>query len=113
MYDLTLYRARKLRKNLTEAEKKLWRVVRKKQLIGLRFRKQVPIGIYIADFICFEKHLIIEIDGGQHCENIEYDKKRTLWLEHQGFQVIRFWNNEVMNDIDAVATVILDICSER
>lgn len=112
MYDQTLRRARNLRKNLTKTEQKLWQALRKKQLAGLRFRKQVPIGSYIADFICYEKRLIIELDGGQHSENRAYDEKRTIWLEDQGFRVIRFWNNDVMNDINAVASVILDLCSE-
>jgi very-short-patch-repair endonuclease len=108
----TLCRVRNLRKNLTNAERKLWRVLRKKQLSSLRFRRQVPIGPFIVDFICFEKRLVIEVDGGQHDENKEYDEKRTIWLEDQGFRVIRFWNNEVMNNINGVATFILTMCSE-
>jgi very-short-patch-repair endonuclease len=87
-------------------------VLRKKQLSSLRFRRQVPIGPFIVDFICFEKRLVIEVDGGQHGENKEYDEKRTIRLEDQGFRVIRFWNNEVMNNINGVATFILTMCSE-
>ncbi|MCI0441106.1 MAG: endonuclease domain-containing protein [Chloroflexi bacterium] len=99
-------RARELRKNMTDAERKLWQHLRHNQLEGQRFRRQHPIGPYIVDFFCFEKKLIVEIDGGQHSEQVEYDTQRTRWLESRGFRVLRFWNNQVMNEIDAVREVI-------
>ena len=82
---------------MTPQEKKLWYVIRNRQFFGYRFRRQFPIGNYIVDFICREKKIIIEIDGGQHNEpkNIEYDNKRTEYLKSEGFQVVRFWNNEI------------------
>lgn len=100
-------RARDLRGNPTEAEKVLWRHLRLKQLGGHRFRRQHPIGNYIVDFFCFEKGLVIEIDGGHHSERQEYDQVRTMWLESCGYRVLRFWNNEVMRDIEAVKSAIL------
>ena len=82
---------------MTPQERKLWYVIRNRQFFGYRFRRQFPIGNYIVDFICREKKIIIEIDGGQHNEpkNIEYDNKRTEYLMSEGFQVVRFWNNEI------------------
>src|SRR5579863_4448835 len=99
-----LLNARQLRKNLTPAEIKLWQRLRRKQLAGLRFRRQVTIGKYIVDFICYEARLIIEIDGGQHNEDeiAQYDRYRDKWLEAQGYKVIRFWNNEVLGQIENV-----------
>src|SRR3970282_1659849 len=95
-------RARELRSNLTDAETKLWQHLRRKQLVGHRFRRQVPLGHYIADFVCFEARLIIEVDGGQHGEQLAYDSARTVWLESQNFRVIRFWNNDVLGNIEGV-----------
>lgn len=96
--------ARKLRKNQTPQEAKLWNILRNHQLHNLEFRRQHPIGEYIVDFICRPKKLIIELDGGQHnCpENIEYDKKRTEYLKSRGYHVLRFWNNDVDCNIDGV-----------
>lgn len=89
---------------MTVQERKLWNIIRNRQFFGYRFRRQFPIGQYIVDFVCREKKIIIEIDGGQHNEinNIEYDKKRTVFLNAEGFKVIRFWNNEIDNNIDGV-----------
>ena len=89
---------------MTNQERKLWNIIRNRQFFGYRFRRQFPIGQYIVDFVCREKKIIIEIDGGQHNEinNIEYDKKRTAFLNSKGFKVIRFWNNEIDNNIDGV-----------
>ena len=98
----TIEQARKLRKNMTDAETRIWQLIRKRQVMGLKFRKQAPIGPYIADFVCYERKLVIEIDGGQHKDREAYDARRTEWLESQGFEVIRFWNNEVLKDPDAV-----------
>ena len=94
--------ARALRANQTEAEKRLWWRLRDKQVEGFRFRRQVPIGPYIADFVCPSEKLIIEVDGGQHAENEEYDAARTALLEDAGYRVLRFWNNEVFENLDGV-----------
>jgi len=88
-----------LRKELTPAEGKLWSRIRNDQL-GVNFRRQHAIGIYIPDFVCIHKKLIIELDGSQHLEQEEYDKERTKYLETQGYRVIRYWNNDVMNNIE-------------
>ena len=96
--------ARNLRKNMTPQERKLWSLLRNKQFYNLSFRRQYPIGNYIVDFICWELKFIIELDGGQHNEpqNIEYDNKRTAFLNKQGLKVIRIWNNDVDNNIEGV-----------
>lgn len=101
-------RARDLRKNMTDAEQKLWQTVRQRQLNGFKFWRQVIVGEYIVDFACFEAKLIIELDGGQHAENTLYDDKRTQYLTQQGFQVVRFWNHEVLNQLDAVLERVLN-----
>ncbi|MCI0812370.1 MAG: endonuclease domain-containing protein [Chloroflexi bacterium] len=100
--------ARQLRRGATDAERVLWRYIRRKQLGGYRFRRQHPIGEFIVDFFCFEKGLVIELDGGHHSEHEDYDLNRTRCLESQGYQVLRFWNNQVMGEIEAVKQVILD-----
>ena len=97
-------RSRALRKNSTDAERKLWSVLRSRQLNGFKFRKQVEIDGYIVDFLCPAKRLIIEVDGGQH--TAERDARRTAYLERQGFRVIRFWNNDVLENLDGVWTTI-------
>jgi very-short-patch-repair endonuclease len=99
---VTRITARDLRKNPTIAEQKLWSYLRQKQIGKHRFRRQVPVDHYIVDFLCFEKRLIIEVDGGQHAEQEERDNERTSWLERQGFHVLRFWNNEVLGNIEGV-----------
>ena len=99
-------RARHLRKNQTDAERNLWQRIRRRQIGGYRFRRQHPIGNYIVDFFCFEKGLVIEIDGGQHLEQADYDRERTNWLESQGYRVLRFWNNEVQDEVEAVVQEI-------
>jgi len=93
--------AKELRKNQTKAEKLLWSQLRKEQVEGVKFRRQQPIGQYVVDFVTFELDLIIEVDGGQHLDN-ERDERRDKWLEGEGFTVIRFWNNQVLNDTEAV-----------
>ena len=95
-------KARQLRKNLTDAEQALWQILRNRQVSGYRFRRQAPIGPYIVDFVCFENRLVIEVDGGQHVEQADYDAERTAWLESAGFRVIRFWNNQVLGEREAV-----------
>ncbi|MGB7292739.1 MAG: endonuclease domain-containing protein [Thermodesulfobacteriota bacterium] len=99
-------RARNLRKNPTEAERKLWAHLRLRQIGGYKFRRQHPLGPFIVDFVCIEKRLIVEVDGGQHDEKRFYDAKRNEWLEEREFKVIRFWNNEVLRDIEIVTEVI-------
>ncbi|WP_133140547.1 endonuclease domain-containing protein [Legionella genomosp. 1] len=98
-------RARNLRKNSTDAERHLWYYLRANRL-GFKFKRQAPIGTYIVDFLCFEKRLIIELDGGQHMDSQIYDIKRTDWLRAQGFRVFRFWNNDVFQQTQSVLEVI-------
>lgn len=102
--------ARNLRKRFTEAENLLWRYLRSRQLEGLKFRRQQPIGNYIVDFVCFDKGLVIEVDGGQHAIEIEKDSERDKWLKGQKFEVLRFWNNEVLTHIEEVLEVIRERC---
>ena len=94
--------ARYLRQNPTETERALWRPLRLRQLDGHKFRRQQPIGPYIVDFICLTTRLIIELDGGQHSTQTASDTKRSVWLETQGFRVLRLWNHEVFQNIEAV-----------
>lgn len=101
-------KARELRKNQTDAEQVLWQILRAKQVKGLKFRRQHPIPPYIVDFVCTKKKLIIELDGGQHAEAINYDEKRTQFLESKGYTVIRFWNNEVLTNIVGAYEVLLE-----
>ncbi len=100
------HNANRLRKNLTEAEKILWNRLRKKQL-GVRFRRQVPIGQYIVDFYNADCQLVIELDGGQHAEQLDYDNERTHFLESKGLKVVRYWNNQVLTETDNVVENIL------
>lgn len=103
---MTKNRARELRKNPTESELKLWAHLRLRQIGGYKFRRQHPLGPYIVDFVCIEKKLIIEVDGGQHDEKRFYDINRYKLVKEKGFRVLRFWNNEVLRDIDIVKEVI-------
>lgn len=97
--------SRQLRRDMTIAEKHLWRRIRMQQM-GVKFRRQHPAGAYILDFACIESKLAVELDGGQHSELQARDNERTLWLESQGWKVLRFWNNEVLQDIESVLTEI-------
>lgn len=103
--------SRYLRKNMTEAEKKLWSKIRNKNL-GMKFRRQQPIGNYIVDFVCFEKKLIIEIDGGEHMES-KTDEERDKILRGEGYKVLRFWNNEVLKNIEGVLEIIVGEAKEN
>ena len=94
--------ARKLRKKATDAEKHLWKKLRAKQLEGFKFRRQQPIGHYIVDFVNLEKKIVIELDGGQHAGNRDKDLQRDAWFRSEGFQVLRFWNNEVFENMEGV-----------
>ena len=100
--------ARDLRRSQTDAENLLWAKLRFIRLNGIRFRRQHPVGHYIVDFICLEKRLVVEVDGGQHAENEEQDSTRTKWLENEGYRVIRFWNNDVLTNVDGVLFRIME-----
>ena len=95
-------RARELRKQSTDAERLLWSRLRNRRLMGLKFKRQSPIGRYIVDFVCRERNLVVEIDGGHHQEQEASDLSRTEWLNSRGFRVIRYWNNQVLDDMDSV-----------
>ena len=95
-------KARTLRKQQTDAEKQLWQKLRNRQLLNLKFRRQCPIEPYIADFACLEMKLIIELDGSQHFQQKDYDQQRTDFLQKSGYRVLRYWNNEVLNNLEGV-----------
>ena len=103
---LSQRRARELRQQSTDAEKKLLQHLRNRQLEGIKFRRQAPIGPYIADFAAVEALLIVELDGGQHAMRINSDEKRTAWLKGHGYRVVRFWNNDVLANPEGVVAVI-------
>ena len=100
-----LKRARQLRGNSTNAEARL----RHRQLQKYKFRRQVPIGPFVVDFLCAERRLVIELDGGQHASNIEHDKRRDAWLQDRGYSTLRFWNNQVLVETDAVLEKIIRV----
>jgi very-short-patch-repair endonuclease len=104
--------ADQLRKNQTDAETLLWFALRNRQINKLKFRRQVPLGLYVVDFVCFENRLIVELDGGQHADAEAYDEARTSWLEGEGFHVIRFWNNEVLSNREGVLARLMEKCEE-
>jgi very-short-patch-repair endonuclease len=95
-------RARRLRGAMTDAERRLWMRLRVEQIDGYRFRRQVPIGPYVADFACLKARLVVEVDGGQHAADAERDEQRTAWLASQKFRVVRFWDNDVLLQTDEV-----------
>ena len=95
-------RAQILRSNPTEAEKALWCHLRRRQLDGFRFRRQQPIGPFVVDFFCPEARLVVEVDGGQHAVRADEDSERTAWLESRGYRVVRYWNNEVLGNVEGV-----------
>lgn len=106
--DKLLSHAKSLRANQTEAEDKLWSRLRAGRFHGLKFRRQVPFcADYVADFVCPSAKLIIEVDGSQHAEQVEYDAMRTRFFEGQGYRVIRFWNNQVLGETDTVLRAVL------
>ena len=102
----TKRKAIQLRKDPTPAERKLWAVIRNDKL-GVTFRRQHAVGNYIPDFVCIEKKLVVELDGSQHLEQEEYDEERTKYLNSLGYKVIRFWNKDVMKNMDGVILAIL------
>lgn len=101
-----LQRARNLRTNLTNTEQLLWSRLRRRQVNGHKFRRQLVLGPYIADFVCVERKLVVELDGGQHSERTDYDQRRTRWLEQGGFRVLRFWNHQVFMELEGVLRTI-------
>lgn len=103
----TTSRARSLRNLETDAEARLWYHLRDRRLGGFKFRRQVPVGPYFADFACLEKRLIVEVDGGQHANQASQDEQRSTYLREQGFTVLRFWNDQVLLKTEAVLTEIL------
>ena len=105
-----LERARAMRSDGAQAERILWWCLRNRRLDGLKFRRQTPIGQYVADFYCAEQALIIELDGESHIERVDYDESRTRWLEQRGYRVVRFLNDDVYNCIEAVLLTILREC---
>jgi len=100
-----------LRQSQTDAEKALWARLRNKQLQGVKFRRQQPLDPYIVDFVSFERKIIVEVDGGQHNEREarERDKERAAWLKGGGYQVLRFWNNEVLRNMEGVLEKIVEV----
>jgi very-short-patch-repair endonuclease len=95
---------------MTDAERKLWSVLRNRQLAGAKFRRQQPIGPFIGDFVCQDNRLIVEADGGQHAEDMR-DARRTAFLESKGYRVLRFCNNDILTNLDGVAQVIASVLS--
>ena len=105
--------ARLLRKISSDAEQRFWLHVRDRRLAGYKFRRQVPIGPYVVDFFCESAGLIVELDGGQHAEQRRYDERRDAFLREQGYSVLRIWNNDVMENMDGVLSVVLREISKR
>ncbi|MFS0771431.1 endonuclease domain-containing protein [Sphingomonas sp. 1P08PE] len=99
-------RARLLRNNPTEAEVRLWRAISARQVAGIRFNRQVPIGPYICDFVARGIKLVVEVDGGQHASDDPAEMRRTAFLQSQGFHVVRFWNHDVLSNLAGVVAEI-------
>ena len=94
--------ARELRRRMTDAKNKLWLYLRNSRHGGFKFRRQVPLGPYVVDFLCERARLVVELDGGHHCERVGYDSERTAWLGAQGYRVERFWNTDVLQNLEGV-----------
>jgi very-short-patch-repair endonuclease len=109
---IILDRARRMRREMTEAELKLWSILRNRSLVGVKFRRQVPIGNYIADFCCLDLKLVVEVDGGQHAEHEVADASRSRFLSQKGFRVLRFWNDQVLSGSEFVVVEILAATTE-
>jgi very-short-patch-repair endonuclease len=105
--------AHKLREHSTDAERLLWQRLRNRQLLKCKFRRQQPIGPYIVDFVCLERRLVIELDGGQHAEQISQDETRTAFLQAEGYRVLRYWNNQVLAELESVLDAILSCLADR
>ena len=106
-------RACTLRLNSTDAELKLWYRLRSRSLGGFKFVRQEPIGPFVVDFACRERHLVVEVDGGQHAERQSYDDERSRTLSKHGFEVLRFWDNDVLTRIDSVKQAIWNALQEK
>jgi very-short-patch-repair endonuclease len=104
--ELNRLRAKSMRTEMTDAERTLWMQLRAHRLDGLRFRRQTPIGQYIVDFVCHERRLVVELDGGQHADS-QHDARRDRWLESKGYRVLRFWNSDVFQNRDGVLETIV------
>jgi very-short-patch-repair endonuclease len=104
-------RAKDMRSELTDAEHRLWQILRAHRFAGHKFRRQVPIDFYIADFVCFAHRLVIELDGGQHAASTS-DERRDTYLQQQGFRVLRIWNNDIFENEEGVAELILSVLRE-
>ena len=102
--------ARHLRATHTDVERLLWSRLRAHRFFGLKFKRQQPIGRYVVDFVCFEANLIIELDGGQHQDNVRHDQARDDWLRSQGFKLIRLWNNHLLQNLEGVLEHIAEHC---
>ena len=103
--------ARNLRECSTDADRLLWSRLRNRQLLGCNFRRQQPIGSYIVDFVCLESRLVIELDGGQHAEQQSQDEVRSAFLQKEGYRILRFWNNQVLAELESVLEVIYSALS--
>ena len=101
-------RARRLRRQQTDAERELWMRLRARQDVGVKFRRQYAIGPYVVDFCCLERSLVVEVDGGQHIEQARRDARRDAWLKQQGFCVLRFWDNDVLKNMEGVLESIAE-----
>jgi very-short-patch-repair endonuclease len=108
MKRLNVDRARSLRGTQTDAERALWHRLRDRRLHGWKFRRQHEIDLYIVDFVCADAALVVELDGGQHGEQLIYDETRTRKLQEMGYRVLRFWNNDVLKNLDTVLEVIME-----
>jgi very-short-patch-repair endonuclease len=106
-------RARALRLNMTDAERKLWQALRSRQIDGYKFRRQVPIGRFIADFACHAARLVVEIDGGQHDPDSRRESERTAFIEAEGYRVLRFWNHDVLANVEGAHAVIAEHLRQR
>jgi very-short-patch-repair endonuclease len=109
----TIAVARQLRLENVPAEKLMWRVLRNRALGGFKFRRQHPIGPYFADFSCVECKIVVELDGETHLGREAPDRDRTKWMEAEGWQVLRFWNNEVYDELESVKEAIYQACMKR
>ena len=103
--------ARALKRNMTDAEQRLWHHLRGKRLNGIKFRRQQSIGTYIVDFVSMKHKLVVELDGGQHVEQAAHDAKRTQFLNQEGYCVLRFWNHEALQQTEAVLEKIAEACN--
>jgi very-short-patch-repair endonuclease len=101
-------RARALRREMTEAERRIWQILRSEQMNGYKFRRQVPIGHYIADFVCHQARLVVEIDGGQHDASLPREIERHAFLQKEGYRLLRFWNNELLENLEGVYATIAE-----